>query len=301
MFALALGSSIVTLLPKPLEGTSREAIRNAVDNAPRYLRLMESWRWSGPLWDAGVISSAFDGDDCDQDLSGVYEAIRTRSELAPLRPLTQSADERLREPFKALDAVSNDLVRGGPDPGINIPITAALDHFAVRHGLCIVRGATASIAQRAEAKMGRRICAFSLPMLRRAGGARILRLRDDLSEPLDSLRTALVHLGQTCRNRDGGTAQHLIDATHAAVARFTQAFDAWSPANARGDDENDQRVTAGYLGISVVEMPADAALRSSRAAVRALAATGISESPAEPSPDRLFALVVREMNVRPEA
>lgn len=299
MLALTLGSSVVTLLPKPAAGASRESVREAVDQAPRYLRLMESWRWSGPLWDADVISSVIDDDDSAAELARVYESIRNQDELSSLRPLTRSAEEKAAKPFRALDALADDLLRGGPDPGINIPITAALDRFALRHRLCVVRATTASIAQRAEARLGKRVCAFSLPMLIRAGGGRILRLRSELAGPLERLRSALVEAGAAAVASDGCAPASVIEETGAACAEFAKAFGEWAPDNARGDDENDQRVTAGYLGVSVVVMPADAALRSSRAAVRAIGVGGADEGPTGPCPDRLFALVVREMNVRP--
>src|SRR5262249_36163747 len=99
MAALTFGSSVVTLLPKPSGGSSREAVREAAQRAPHYLRLMESWRWSGPAWEAGVISGLTDGEDCADELPGVYESIRAATGRDALRALTGAAEARATDPF----------------------------------------------------------------------------------------------------------------------------------------------------------------------------------------------------------
>lgn len=307
MAALTLASSVVTLLPKPASGHTLDDVRRAVEKSPRYLRLLESWRWSAPLWDAGVASSVFDEVDCACELASVYADIRSQRELLALKPLTQSAEERASEPDRALDAMCADLIRGGPDPGINIPIAAALDRFAIRQELCVVRGSASSVAQRAEARLLKRVCSFGVPMLARAGGGRILRMRDDLEAELCELREALGRLVE--RSISGVECERAeVDATTIAAQRFARAFDAWAPMNARGDDENDQRVVPGYLGLTLAMLPADAALRASKTALRAITGNAgeIARTPeAEPRPITnvapLVTLIVREMNIRPEA
>lgn len=309
MLALTLGTRVVTLMPTPAAGTSREAVKQAVEESPRYLRLMEAWRWSGPLWQSGVIVSGVSGDEAAAELEGVYALIASEEGLSPLRPLTRGASERATsEPEKALDAIAGDVLRGGADPGINIPITAALDRFAIAYGLCVVRGGTPSLTQRAESRLGQKVFSMAMPVLLRAGGGRLERMREDLKKELGSLRRSVAGVFGRVRESDEepGPRRETDPEIGAACAAFVRAFELWAADGAAGDDENGERVTAGYVSVSGVVMPGDAALRASRAAVcamgargegRGAAATGGAKIPG--SEDRLFSLVVRELNLKP--
>ena len=304
MLALILGTRVVTLMPRPAQGSSREAVKAAVDAAPRYLRLMESWRWSGPLWQSGVVSSEHGGQQAADELAVVYADIEHADALAALRPLTRSASQRAAEsPDKSLDFLAADVLKGGPDPGINIPICAALDRFAARHHLCVVRGGMASIAQRAESRLATRIFSFAMPILLRAGGGRIERLRDDLRRPLGALRSAI---GETFAESEVIEVGDVPSCTTAetlarSAAAYAKAFSAWADSGgASGDDENRERVVPGYVSVTGQVMPADAVLRASQAALRAINPAFASGGAAEATADRLFTLTVREMTVRPE-
>lgn len=55
--ACLLGERVATFLPVPAAGLDREQVATALATSPRYARLLESWRWSVPLWREGVISS----------------------------------------------------------------------------------------------------------------------------------------------------------------------------------------------------------------------------------------------------
>lgn len=307
MAALVLGTRSVTLMPHPAGGTSREAVMLAVRRSPRYLRLMEAWRWSVPLWRSGVISTAADGEQANVVLPPVYDDIRNDPTLSELRPLTRSADALCDEkPDAFLDAVSADLLRGGPDPGINIPLNAALERFSERHGLVVVRGAASSVAQRAESRLGTKIFSFGLPMLVQAGAARLLLLRHDLETPLRAIREAML------RSFRSGSADAALPAS---VARYTELFRDWSERGlGRGDDETGRRVVVSFVGITGMLMPVDAVLRSSRAAVRSVGGyatvaggrggsrRGRDEDPAERPESRMGAqptLIIREMNAAP--
>jgi hypothetical protein len=303
MAALILADHVVTLLPQPAEGSSRKAVGAAVIDAPHYLRLMESWRWSSPLWTAGVISSTVDHDNPAEELAGVYQSIAEDEDFASLRPLTRGAEQRAAESSaKALDFMAADLLRGGPDPGINIPICAALDRFALRHDLCVVRSGIASIAQRAESRMGQRLFSIAIPILARAGGGRIQLLRHDLHAELSALRTAMHQaLAATTESLTPPALAKRTDALHSAAETYTAAFTAWSVEGASGDDENAQRITTGYVSLTAMSVPADAILRSSRAAIRALVPNGRAQTDeAAPTTERLHTIVIREMSLRPE-
>jgi hypothetical protein len=303
MAALILADHVVTLMPHPAEGATRDTVRAAVKESPHYLRLMESWRWSSPLWTAGLITSGLDGDEASEELPGVYQSIAEEDSLVSLRPLTRGAEQRAAESAaKSLDHMAADFLRGGPDPGINIPVSAALDRFALRHGLCVMRSGSASIAQRAEARMGTRLFSVAVPILLRAGGGRIQILRFDLHAELSALREAIRCVLDAFAT-SGATAAEVaacVDTLHAASETYSAAFTKWAPTGAGGDDENAQRVTAGYVSLTGMSVPADAVLRSSRAAIRAIVPGGRGYGVEPPCEERLVALVVREMTLKPE-
>ncbi len=300
MLALVLGSAIVTLLPRPSRGDTLDGVRSTVAKAPRYLRLMESWRWCGELWKSGLIRSDFAGESPADGLDDVYASIADDDAFSALRPLTRGAQQRTAESAdKALDFIAGDMLRGGPDPGINIPVSAALDRFAVRHKLCVVRSGAASVAQRVESKLARKVFSVAMPILLRAGGGRVAMLRDDLVAPLEDVRSALAPLLRSIR-QDAAPTRTELERLAGAAAAYARAFERWSPTGATGDDENDERITTGYVSVAGVVMPADAVLRSSRAAVRAIRGDSApDEDPLEDAGGRLLALVVREMNVQP--
>lgn len=305
MLALMLAELVVTLLPEPPAGDSREAVKHAAHNAPRFLRLMDSWKWSGPLWESGVLAAGVNADLAIHHLPAVYSAIRDTPALAQLRPLTAESDQRRsREPVKALDALCSDLLRGGPDPGINVPVTAALDHFCVSHGVLAVRSAPTSVAQRAEMFLAKKLFAFSIPTLLRAGGGRMMTFRRDLRPELLELRAAISGaLPQGAAASAFQPDPQLVQRVVMASRSYAGAFEAWSVLGASGDDENDQRVVAGYVSVTAVVLPGDAALRSAQAAARSMAqvSSGVPDRPrVEAEPPPLVALIVREMNARPE-
>lgn len=311
MTAMVLGARVITLLPFPAAGVDKQTVRAAVDHAPRYLRLLESWRWTTPVWRAGVLSAVSGGEAACRDLPGVFDHIRSGDSFSELRPLTREV-EALRDSNDAryLDALSNDLLRGGPDPGISIPINAALERFAARHGFVLARGPVSSVAQRAESRLGDRAFSIGLPMLLQAGGQRILALREDLEAPLNQVRSAIVSL-LLC---SADLAATNLEALQESVRNYTTEFNDWMDAGfAGGDDETGLRVRSGFVGLTCLRMPADSVLRSSRAVVRSMVGASRARE-AEPSPELgppaapadsesslgRFTLIVREMTARPE-
>ncbi len=304
--ALTLCDRAVTALPEPAEGRTRADVRAAVDRAPRLLRLLESWRWSGPLWRAGVVGS---GEPHDRPFDGVAAAGRdvwTDAAFARLAahvnpPARTAAGEGAApggEADRWLDALCADMLRGGPDPRLSTAVVAALDRYAAAHGCVAVRGPTDSLAQRAEARLTTRVFAVAVPVMSRAAGGRIVDLRAALRGPLDALRAAMAAAFESGSAPDA-------DALGAAARRYTDAFEGWFAAASR-DDENDQRTMREFVSITGVRLPADAALLSARAAMRGVSrAAGrggegvpTRATPADPA-RTLCALLIRPMNVRP--
>lgn len=285
MAALLLADHIVTMVPAPLGDFGPRDLRRAVEKSPRYLRFMESWSWSLPLWRAGVVVSAVEGDDASSDLRDVCESIDTDEAFADLRPLMKRS--LFDDDHAYLDALAGDLLKGGPDPAVSVPVAAALDRFASRHRLLVARSDPTSVAQRAESALSTRQFGIAIPVLIQADGDQLLRARDILGSQLEALRSAF-----TAQSGAGGATLGM------AAEAYARAFDARRAELTRGND--DLRVVDGVVVLNVVSMPLDAVLTSSATAARALsgrAARGaIAISAAEPAP--LTTLIVKAMGAR---
>jgi hypothetical protein len=268
MAALLLSRRVFTILPTPAEGQSRRAVENAVARSPRYLRFMESWRWSVPLWNAGVVGAALDGDTGLEDIREVCSKITADERLTPLRPFMKLG---VLESDEYLDAVTHDLLRGGPDPAVSVPLAAGLDRFASRHGLLVARANPTSVAQRAEMLHARPLGAVGLPILLQAGGERMEWTRDKLAPSLADLRDAIEETVDSIDDpvalKDGSMA------VSGAARDYAKAFDALRP-ELRADAADDEiRVVDGAATLTLVEFPADVVLRSSAAAAAAMLPT----------------------------
>lgn len=274
--SLLLADRVVTLMPAPFDagggqGPARESLERAVERSPRYLKFMQSWQWTMPLWDAGVVVSGMQGQEVAQDAAAVCRRVehdqRYRPLLALMRPELFENEERY------LDAVAADLLKGGPDPGISVPLAAGIDRFAVRHGLMVARSEPSSVAQRAEARLGRRLFGVAVPVLLQSGGARLLEARQLLADELEDLRDRMA-AGAEAATMDGcedegfgGARESVAEAARAYAAAFE---DRREQIAAVEEDEDEPRVVEGVVGVTAVLLPADAVLRSSVAAMGAL-------------------------------
>ncbi|MBX3359368.1 MAG: hypothetical protein KF745_13195 [Phycisphaeraceae bacterium] len=304
MAALLLADRAVTLLPVPegfvggMEGPGRGQIREAVEHSPRFLRLMESWRWTMPLWRAGVLASTVGVEDTADEPREVWDELSGDERWGPVRALIRPT--LFENPELHLDMLCGDLLKGGPDPGIGLLLTAGLDRFAARHGAIVARAGfetgCGSVTQRAEALMARRRAAVAVPVLLRASGAMVLRARRVLAGELAALRGAIA-AGVA---GDPGAVAGLAD----AAAEYARAFERVR-AQFIGDDDDGERVLDGFVSLSLVHLPLEAAVRSCLTAARALAGrqrgAALEAGPTgEERGEGFLAMVVRKMNIRPE-
>lgn len=292
MAALLLAERVVTMMPTPFGGAERSHVERAVVRSPRYLDLMESWRWSVPLWNAGVIAGGIDGEDAGAEARAVCARLRDDDRFAPLWLLMREGvfeDER-----SYLDSIARDLLRSGPDPAISIPLAAAMDRLAALHGMVVMRSSPTSVAQRAEQRLGETLFAFAMPMLMQASAGRILEAREALGDSME-------RLGGVVREASIGGASRLDVAD--AARDVAHAFESVRSDLSRPcDDEDDLHVIVGTVSVTAVSMPVDAVLESSMVALRSFtrlpkrAATGTSTLPAVRDPlagERVVSLVVR--------
>jgi hypothetical protein len=289
--ALLLAERTVTLMPAPAAGRSREQVAEAVERSPSYLRLMESWRWSIPLWKDGLIGSTLEGERADADVAEAREAVWREESLSVLRGLMH--EERRREDEEFLEGLCADMLRAGPDPSFALPLAAGLDRFAARRGLVAFRSQTASVAQRAEARLSRRVFAMSTPVPRDATAERIERWRGRGAAALAEARAAIEAAF------DGAEAVDAEVERAAESARVVRAGQGVAEATGEGD--------ARFLSLRGVLLPADAVLRAGAAAVSAMvgragaagARLSVTTAPMEGEAGTLRAIVVKPIAARP--
>lgn len=273
MGALLLGDRAVTMLPAPPSGRAGESVEadsvaHAAMNTPAYLDFMESWDWVIPLFRSGVIGSTASGQDPADDVRAAWERLNESPDYAELRPLMKAAmydDDRAY-----LSAVARDLLKGGPDPAVSIPVAAGLDAFSSRNALTVARASSSSVAQRAEDRLGRKVASFAMPILAQAESGRIVMARESLADPLTDLRDAIL---------DAFEGDATVADVRGAAGSYADAFDNASPMLTElSDDPDEIRVVTGHASVTLVELPADAVFRSSLIAARSL--TGGRSRPA---------------------
>lgn len=267
MAALLLADQAVTMIPAPLAEFGPADLHRAVEGSPRYLKFMESWAWTLPLWRAGVLASAFNGQDATADVHHAWSLIDNDDDFAPLRPLMRRTlfdDDR-----EYMDALAGDLLKGGPDPGISVPMAAGLDRFASRHKFLVARAEAFSIAQKAEARMGEKAFALAVPVLARGSAGRLLLAREVLATPLRSLRDALDSAAESALSAKGGTPDRRGgDALQHAAGAYANAFDQHRAELTAPDEE--ERAVEGFVALTALLLPGDAVLHASLAAVKTL-------------------------------
>lgn len=276
MAALLLGESVITAVPTPDAGRSSESL-DAAARAPRYRELMDVWSWSLPLWHAGILSSSYAGMDPMHDVRACRDSIVAVPQLTPFHDLLPGRADA--EPEAALGRFARDILTGGPDPSLSLPVAMGLDRFAARFGLMTLRSQAASIAARAEHDSIRTIARAVLPVLVRCGARRLIAARAELEEVLGSLRDAIA----------SGSAA----AIRGAAGDYSRAFDAHRDHLLRPIDPDEPPPMAGYVALTLGEARDDVVLA---AGARAAAEVLNAEAPASPRGD---GALMRTLIVRP--
>ncbi len=271
MASLLLGEHVVTHMPAPFTGSGREQIERAVRLVPRYLRFMDSWRWSMPLWEKGVMTSWLEGQEPTDDMAWICRQIDTDDSLAPMRTLMRS--EMFEDEVRFLDLLASDMLKGGPDPGVNVPVWAGLDRFATRHRLVVARAEPISIAQRAEGRLGERVFSFVTPVLVQGGGKVLLDARTELAPELEDVRAIVGDLADALGDDvayDATAASRDIGSAATSLARAFEAVQEMLLTHRDEDGISPKVMMASFTGMV---LPVDAVIRSSLAALQAVTAS----------------------------
>ncbi len=265
MVALSLADEVTTYLPTLGEQSDRDEAERIARDEPAYLDMIESWQWSRQLWGAGLLTMGAEGRTAHPEIQRVLRQIRDDDQFAPLRPLLPAS---ALDEDRVMRNVARDVLRGGPDPAISVPVAAGLDRLAVQRSGYAMRSGATSVAQRAEAAMGSRLFALALPMLIQASAGRIDRLRQCLHAERQQLALMLEAVAQDVAagvTPADGTAWR--DAAEAWTERFNDHRDSLTEPC---EDEDELHVIESVVAIEGVLLPIDAVLRSSMAALRSV-------------------------------
>ncbi|MBX3382892.1 MAG: hypothetical protein KF864_05225 [Phycisphaeraceae bacterium] len=263
MAALLLARRVYTLLPAPLDAPhDAGAATAAAQRVPTYKQLIQSWEWTSPLWREGLICPGVENDTPAADMHDVGERIATEEPLAPLRNFTHASLYDSERSY--LGALAGDLLKGGPDPGISVPLAAGLDRFAARQGMIVARSAAASVAQRVEEHMGLNPRACILPILLQASAPRILHAREILADVL----SALWNFDMPAPGAPAGGPLN-----KQLVAEYCRAFDQRRDEIFDDAIDDDVRVIEGAATLTLLTLPADAVLTSSLRAMATMTRT----------------------------
>ncbi|MBU6413068.1 MAG: hypothetical protein KGS45_06305 [Planctomycetes bacterium] len=280
MAALLLGESVITMLPAPAGEVSQARLSSVAAAAPRYLRFMDSWRWSRAAWEQGIITSLHNGCDIADDVRAIWSDIASDHALAELRPFMRT--DLFDDEHHYIDAVAGDLLKGGPDPAISVPVSAGLDRFAATHGLIVARSHPVSMAQKAETSLATAGFAVAIPILLQAGGERIIFARELLADCLADLRDAFsmewLALIES-PNEPGAPRRSASPRLRDAARAYSQAFEDHEKDLLSEQSDDEPRVVIGTVMLEAQVLPADAVLASSCAAVRGMAVGARSVAP----------------------
>lgn len=260
MAALLLAERVFTLVPAPASPFDEESVQSAA-MSPHYRRFMESWRWCEELWREGVLNASFAGSAPVGDVMESCAIIDRHESYADLRTLMRPT--LFDSEHEYLTALSIDLLRAGPDPGISIPIAAGLDRFAARHRLIVARPEPVSLVQRLESRTAERKLAIAIPVLSQADAETVLLAREELETELAELRGA-ISLALS------GDASQLMPTAEA----YTRAFAIARDELVRPRDRDAARTIDAFVSIWFSEHACDAALRASVDAARSLTTAG---------------------------
>lgn len=202
--AMLLADRVLTLLPAPDQGHPGDAEDHAMArrSSPAYLRLMEAWDWTGPLWREGVLAAGLDGSEVARSVRETRGLVERDPSMGPLLALMRSNDD---EPRTEFDSLCRDLVLGGVNPAVSVPLTSAVESFAAGHALTLARPQAKSLASRFERASQRVLFRLNMTCVIEADAGDLVQLRQALAVTLAGLRAAFDALLDSARSNASET------------------------------------------------------------------------------------------------
>lgn len=219
MAALLVADAAATIVPVARAWTSGDP-EAAVEESPALGRVFEAWRWAAPLWGAGVLGP--------MDAAGrsSVELVRSAAEeVADARTHPVLARLAGRKDVHDLTRLAEDLcldiVRGGRNPGLTVPVGAALERFAAESGWPVVLCPTGTMVGGIEHKLAMPIAGLDLPAPVGAGGEALVVVRERMADVLESVRAAWAELMGAIRG--GGTSADIAEIERQALGPAGEA------------------------------------------------------------------------------
>ena len=262
--SLFLAERVLTLLPAPEgagAGTPGAVTRRG---SSAYQRLMESWDWTGPLWKEGVLAAGLDGSEVARSVRETRGMVERDPSMGPLLALMRASED---EPLAEFDALCRDLVLGGVNPSVSVPLTSAVEWFAARSETALARPAAKSLASRFERSAQRVVFRLNCVCVVEADAGDLVQLRQGLSVTLGAFRGALAGLLESVRAGagEGEVADRLGEADRRR-AEFEPALADRIERLRREASFSGRRVKCVPVTLTGSLAPAGSALRAAHAA-----------------------------------
>jgi len=290
--ALTLCDSVTTLLPGP----DTADITAARDHAPRFRQLLDAWSWTTPLWRSTLLRPTYNAESPLSDIRDTCRRILDTPALASLAPLISAT--RFENPDEYLDAVCRDLLRGGADPSISIPLAAGLERFAARHQLLLFATPAGSVSGRLESRAARPLFKLKLPLIAAQSATAIDFLRNNLAAPIATLRRIIDALPSQIASSPT-IPPAALQALDDAQASYTAAFNASLEPLSILTRKSDREAKVGlFASLTCVALDPDASLLATARAAQALS-PGKTAPSSPPPTDALARPRSLAIHVRP--
>jgi len=163
---------------------------DGAEESPALSRVLDAWRWTMPLWSAGILgptdAAGRSGIALVADALDAMELSRDHPILARLAARARTSDRS-----RLAENLCIDILRGGRDPSVSVPIASALERFSAETGWPLVICPTGSVVGGIELRMARPFAGMDCPTPIGAPGDAIVHLRQRLAPELDAARGVL--------------------------------------------------------------------------------------------------------------
>ncbi|MBL8747330.1 MAG: hypothetical protein JNK58_13375 [Phycisphaerae bacterium] len=253
-------AGVLAVQPSPFESGGGERARELSMEAPSFGRLIEAQRWAGPLWRGGLIRAAETGRALAEMIETSRAELRADPSLSPVRNVIANREPENEASF--IESLSRDLLRGGSDPAVSLPLVSVTERLAARAEAALVCGEAAGMIWKPRVGSGAGL-SFSIPVPIGANGAALLEWRDALAKPLSVLRESL---GGAVRLALGGRLNGQATAVRLAAESFARDFAACHLERSQRLDGRPSEVTISLAISSTGQAVRDAVARLARLA-----------------------------------